>query len=263
VQEPVRIVGSYLSPYVRKALVVLDLKGIAYEIDPIIPFMGDDRFSKISPVRRVPVLLDDRVTLADSSVICEYLDERYPVPGLYPADVAGRARARWLEEYADTRMGDVFIWRLFNAVAINPYVWGTKTDARELERIRLEEMPPVLEYLESQLPLNGYLFEGLSIADISIASFFRNATFARYALDASQWPRTAAFVKRVLEIESFRKLMPFEEKLMRTPIARHREVLSAMGAPLMAETYGTLEPRPGILPTIERRPTTVQARSKE
>ncbi|KPK16759.1 MAG: glutathione S-transferase, partial [Myxococcales bacterium SG8_38] len=69
-----RIVGSYLSPYVRKVLVVLDLKGIAYEIDPIIPFMGDDRFSQISPVRRVPVLMDDRVTLADSSVICEYLE---------------------------------------------------------------------------------------------------------------------------------------------------------------------------------------------
>jgi hypothetical protein len=55
-------------------------------------------------------------------------------------------------------------------------------------------------------------------------------------------------VERVLGIESFRKLMPFEDKLMRTPIAKHREVLSAMGAPLMADTYGTLEPRPGILP---------------
>ena len=31
----VRIVGSYVSPYVRKVLVVLDLKGIPYDIDPI------------------------------------------------------------------------------------------------------------------------------------------------------------------------------------------------------------------------------------
>ena len=69
----VRIVGSYISPYVRKVLVVLDMKGIAYEIDPIIPFMGDDRFSGLSPVRRIPVFIDDRVTLADSSVICQYL----------------------------------------------------------------------------------------------------------------------------------------------------------------------------------------------
>ncbi len=247
-QAPVRIVGSYLSPYVRKALVVLDLKGIAYEIDPIIPFMGDDRFSQISPVRRVPVLMDDRVTLADSSVICQYLEERYPIPALYPTDLAARAHARWLEEYADTRMGDVFIWRLFNAVAINPYVWGTKADPGELDKIRFEEMPLVFEYLESQLPPSGYMFEELSIADIAIASFFRNAAFSRCALDVARWPRTAGFVERVLGIESFRKLMPFEDKLMRTPIAKHREVLSAMGAPLMADTYGTLEPRPGILP---------------
>jgi glutathione S-transferase len=230
-------------------LVVLDLKGIAYEIDPIIPFMGDDRFSQISPVRRVPVLMDDRVTLADSSIICQYLEDRYPLPALYPNDVAERARARWLEEYADTRMGDVFIWRLFNAVAINPYVWGAKIDPGELDKIRREEMPLVLDYLESQLPSSGYLFEELSIADIAIASFFRNAKFARYAVDAARWPRTAAFAGRVLDMGSFQKLIPFEEKLMRTPIPQHREVLSAMGAPLMADTYGTLTPRRGILPT--------------
>ena len=41
----VQIIGSYLSPYVRKVLVVLDLKGIPYEIDPIVPFFGDDRIS--------------------------------------------------------------------------------------------------------------------------------------------------------------------------------------------------------------------------
>jgi len=36
----VRIIGSYISPYVRKVLVVLDVKGLSYEIDPIIPFWG-------------------------------------------------------------------------------------------------------------------------------------------------------------------------------------------------------------------------------
>jgi len=66
---PVRIVGSYLSPYVRKVLVCLHVKGIAYQIDPIVPSLGDDRFSRLSPLRRIPVLADDTVTLCDSSVI--------------------------------------------------------------------------------------------------------------------------------------------------------------------------------------------------
>ena len=172
---PVKIIGSYLSPYVRKVLVVLHLKGIAYEIDPIIPFMGDERFSQLSPVRRIPVLIDDQVTLADSTVICEYLEERHPAPALYPRDIVQRARARWLEEFADTRMGDVFIWQLFNQVAINPFVWGQKTDETALHRTLTEEIPRVLDYLEAELPAQGFLFGDVSVADIGIAVFFRNA----------------------------------------------------------------------------------------
>src|SRR6185503_5110281 len=95
--DRVRIVGNYLSPYVRKVLVCLNVKGVPYEIDPIIPFMGDERFSALSPLRRIPVLIDAHVTLSDSSVICQYLEDRWPEPALYPRDVADRARARWLE----------------------------------------------------------------------------------------------------------------------------------------------------------------------
>ena len=58
-----RIVGSYLSPYVRKVLACLDLKGIDYEIDPIVPFYGDDRFSRLSPLRRIPVLIEGDLVL--------------------------------------------------------------------------------------------------------------------------------------------------------------------------------------------------------
>ena len=55
-----RIVGNYISPFVRKVLVCLELKGLDYEIDPIAPFVGNDQFSRLSPLRRVPVLIDDR-----------------------------------------------------------------------------------------------------------------------------------------------------------------------------------------------------------
>lgn len=242
-----KIIGSYLSPYVRKVLVALNLKGLAYEIDPIIPFLGDDRFAAASPLRRIPVLVDDQVTLTDSSVILQYLEDRYPAPALYPADVADRARARWLEEYADTRMGDVFIWQLFNQVAINPYVWGKKTDEAALAKTLAEEVPQVLDYLETQLPQKGFLFGALSVADISIAAFFRNAAFARFRVDAGRWPLTAAFVERVLALEAFGSLKRFEDRLLRTPIAQHRAALAELGAPLTAESYATAVPRPGIM----------------
>jgi glutathione S-transferase len=245
--DPVRIIGSYSSPYVRKVLVALDLKGIAYQIDPIIPFMGNEAFSKLSPIRRIPVLVDDQVTLSDSTVICEYLDDRYPDPPLRPTTPADRARGRWLEEFADTRMGEVFIWGLFNQVLINPFVWGVPTDQQVLDRILQQDIPHVLDYLEGELPPEGFLFGAVSIADVSVAAFFRNAAFARYRVDAERWPRTAGFVERVLAIASFRKLMPFEDVMMRTAPAQQREALAAVGAPLTATSYGTAAPRRGLM----------------
>src|SRR5208283_2829455 len=219
--HPVQIIGGYLSPYVRKVLVVLDLKGISYKIDPIIPFSGNDSFSRISPLRRIPVFIDDQTTLADSSVICQYLEDRYPEPELYPTNIVERARARWLEEYADSRMGEVFIWRLFNQVAIKPNVWGEQTDNAIVAKTVSEEIPQILDYLETQLPAEGFIFGKVSIADISIACFFRNAAFARFKPDASRWPRTAALVELTLNLPSFQKLKPIEDRMIRTPIAQH------------------------------------------
>jgi glutathione S-transferase len=247
VSEPVAIIGSYLSPYVRKVLVFLELKKVPYAIDPIVPFFGDARFSKLSPVRRIPVLIDDRVALCDSTVICQYLEDRWPEPSLYPRDVADRARARWLEEYADTRMGDVYIWKLFNQVAINPFVFGQKTDEAILQQALAEDVPSVQDYLESELPADGFVFGELSIADIAIAVFFRNAAFARHRVDPARWPKTAAFVARVLALAPFARLAPFEDRMIRTPIAQHRSVLAEMGAPILAETYGTTTPVRGVM----------------
>jgi len=244
---PTTIIGSYLSPYVRKVLVCLHEKGLPYEIDPIVPFFGDERFSQVSPVRRIPVLIDDTVTLCDSSVICQYLEDRHPEPALYPRDVAARARARWLEEYADTRMGDVFIWRLFNQRVIGPFVWGEPTDQAVVDKTLAEDVPQVLDYLEAHAPAEGFLFGALSIADVSIAVFFRNAAFAGFTIDAARWPRTGALVGRVLSREAFRRVAPFEDRMLRTPLAQHRDVLRDMGAPILAETYGTTAPRRGVM----------------
>lgn len=247
--DRVRIIGSYLSPYVRKVLVCLDIKGVRYEIDPIVPFFGNDEFARLSPLRRVPVLIDGPVTLADSSVICEYLEERHPDPPLFPRSPAERARARWIEEFADTRMGEVFIWHLFNQLVIRRAIWGEAPDEAVLKRARDEEIPAVLDYLEQELPAAGYLFTHICVADVAVAAFFRNAAFARFAIDAARWPRCAAFVARVLAHPAFAGLQPFEELLLRTAPAQHRAALRDAGAPVSAVTLGAATPRRGVLAT--------------
>lgn len=235
----VTVVGSYLSPYVRKVLVCLELKGIQYEIDPIVPFYGNDEFTRLNPVRRVPVLVDDDLVVTESAAICEYLEERNPTPSILPADVKQRARARSLQGFADGRLGDVLIWKLFNQRIIRRFVWREPVDEAVLAKAVDEEIPAILAYLEGLLPEQGFLFDGISVADIALACMFHNAALARYEIDATRWPRSAAYFARALDLPAFLKLRPFETIMLRTPIPQHRDALRAAGAPVAATTLGT------------------------
>ena len=84
-----KIIGSYVSPYVRKVLACLNLKGLEFEVDPITPFYGNDEFRRLSPLCRIPVLVDGDFSASDSTVICAYLDEAYPGHPLLPARPEG------------------------------------------------------------------------------------------------------------------------------------------------------------------------------
>jgi glutathione S-transferase len=243
------IVGSYASPYVRKVLACMTVKGLVdYEIDPITAFFGNEAFERLSPLRRIPVLIDGDLALSDSSVICAYLDEAYPERPLLPASPRDRAGARWFEEYADTRLGDVFIWGLFYQKIVHPLIWGTPGDQERIKRTLTADIPRECDYLERQLPGNGYLFGGpIGLADISIATFFRNAAYAGFEPDPARWPRLAAYVARALAEDCFARFLPFEQAQLSTNPQGRRAALLAAGAPLSAETLGTREAKPGVM----------------
>jgi stringent starvation protein A len=83
-------------PYCARVRIVLAEKGIEYET---VEIDLDDRPAWIyekNPLGRVPVLEEDTFVLAESAVINEYLDDRYPDPPLWPADPADRALGRLL-----------------------------------------------------------------------------------------------------------------------------------------------------------------------
>jgi glutathione S-transferase len=242
-----KVIGSFVSPYVRKVLACMNLKGLSYEVDPITPFFGNDEFERLNPLRRIPVLIDGDVTLSDSSVICAYLDEACPSPPLLPASPADRARARWLEEYSDTCLGDLFIWGLFYQRVVRPAVWNEPADEERVEKTLTEGLPKALDYLEDLVPADGFLFGEIGIADISISTFFRNGAYAGFEPDAKRWPRVAAFVERTLGHPAIASLLPFEDVQRSAEIRRRREALLEAGAPLTKDTLGLREPRRGYM----------------
>src|SRR5690348_9982393 len=208
--RPLTVIGSFVSPYVRKVLACMNLKGLPYEVDPITPFFGNEDYERLSPLRRIPVLVDGDFSVSDSSVICAYLDDAYPDRPLLPRDPRDRARARWFEEFADTRLGDVFIWALFYQKIVHPLVWGEPGDQSRIDQALNEDIPAALDYLESQLPAEGFLFGDIGLADIAVASFFQNASYAEFSVDARRWPRTAAFVARTLADPCIAPLLKYE-----------------------------------------------------
>jgi glutathione S-transferase len=242
-----KIIGSYVSPYVRKVLACMNLKGLDYEVDPITPFFGNDEFERLSPLRRIPVLIDGDFSVSDSTIICEYLDETYPGHRLYPADPKDRARARWLEEFADTRLGDLFIWSLFYQKVVGPLVWGEPTDEARVKKALDVDIPAALDYLEGELPAGGFLFGEIGAADIAVASFFRNADYAGFTVDASRWQRTAAFVERTLSHPCVAELKRFEDVQRGVEIKRRRQALLEAGARLTETTLGLREPKKGLM----------------
>lgn len=239
------IIGGPVSPYVRKVLAMCEMKGVPYRLDPIVPFLGDDTFSDISPLRRIPVFIDDQVSLCDSTVICEYLEERYPAPRLLPADPAKRAQVRWLEEFADTRIGDVFIWRMFYETVVLPFIFQRPRDKDKIARTVTDEVPMVMDYLETLAPGDGFSAVDVSIGDIAVAVFFSNLAWARVAPDKSRWPRTCAWVERTQTTPALAKVTRIANRIAQTPIDQHRAVLAELGVQLTESTIATGKPRPG------------------
>ncbi len=95
-----------LSPYAQKVKIALREKGIACEFR-VPAGLGSGAgyaadFMQASPRGEVPALVDGDVRLFDSTIIVEYIEERWPLPALLPAEPAARARLRMIEDVMDT-----------------------------------------------------------------------------------------------------------------------------------------------------------------
>src|SRR6185295_3243249 len=102
-----RLYSGPLSLFTGKVRIALDEKRVPYDLVSV-PFSRATGYqpkhpevARINPKQQVPVLVDGDLELWESTVILEYLEDRYPDPPLYPRDVRERARCRQLEAAAD------------------------------------------------------------------------------------------------------------------------------------------------------------------
>lgn len=197
------VYGASLSPFVRKVLAYGAEKGIELDHKPLGLGSDDPGFLASSPFRKIPGFSDGDFSISDSSAIIHYLEAKYPEPALIPAEPQARARTIWFDEFADTILCVCGAKMFFNRI-VAPRFLGREGDLETADKAEKEELPPILDYLERTIPDSGWLVgEGITLADIAVATAFANFRHLGMTIDSSRYPKVAAFADRMLARPSF------------------------------------------------------------
>ncbi|PWR19337.1 glutathione S-transferase family protein [Zavarzinia aquatilis] len=205
--------GVGLSPFVRKTLVTLKEKGLAFEHQPVMPGDSSPNFRGISPLGKIPGFTDGDFKICDSTAIITYLEAKFPDAPVLPAEPALRARAIWFEEFADTVLSAQVAPIFWNRVVM-PRLMGQQGDEAAAAKAETEGLPPLLAYLESQIPASNFLVgDRLTLADIAVAAQIVNLNHSGYEIDAATYPKLAAYVATILARGAFIEAVSAEKAM--------------------------------------------------
>ncbi|HXD89923.1 MAG TPA: glutathione S-transferase family protein [Candidatus Binataceae bacterium] len=191
-------------PFGQKVRVVLAEKGLSYELAPIDIAQGEQRkrdFLRLNPFGRVPVLVDEDITIYDSTVIAEYLEDEYPEPPLLPpvGSSALRARARMWEDFADTSFTPQ-VGQLMAELTKNE----SDRDASRVQRLQ-QTVDQMLTFLNHELQGQEFLTGQFSVADIAFVP--RLVVLPDLGIDAGlNRPNVDGWYKRMIERPSIQNL---------------------------------------------------------
>jgi glutathione S-transferase len=200
--------GTLRSTHASKTKVVLEEKRVPYRIENLPPgnlWKKPPEMLARHPLGKVPYIEVDGNTLFDSTVIDEYLEDRYPDPPLMPRDPLARARAREAEQFGDEALLGASI----------PLIWmpywspPDRRDANAMEQGR--EMLrsrglPFLEKLLGDAAGDGYICGAFSIADVPMMPVAMVMEVDQMPLD--KFPRTAEYLELLRARPSYRAISP-------------------------------------------------------
>lgn len=180
------------SPYARKVRIVLYEKGIPFE--RVRALHGDCNrtdFVHVNPRAEVPALVDGDFSLFDSTVICEYLEDRQPEPAVYPRDARLRAKCRLVEDLADTQLDAALF-------AVSVVEFGRHEPHAAMHDAAARDLARLYDALERHLGAD-FFCGAYSVADIAVLPHVAAATFFGFVPDPDRHPKLVAWLGRVQE----------------------------------------------------------------
>ena len=209
----------WLSPFCRKVRIVLAEKGLGFEAKVEKVWQRREGFLRLNPAGSVPVLVEpDGAVLAESWVICEYLDEVYPDPPLIGATPAERAETRRLAAWFDGKFHHEVTDNLLTEKLDKRFMGMGGPDSAAI-RAGHDNIATHLEYI-------GYLSErrtwlagdGLSLADAAAAAHISALDY----LGDVPWedhPAAKDWYVRIKSRPSFRRLL--QDRIPGLPPPKH------------------------------------------
>jgi glutathione S-transferase len=151
-----------LSNFASKTRIALYEKGVNFEKVNPPGGLGSADYKKINPLGKVPaIVLDNGQLIAESEIINEYLEDKYPEKPLLPKDAEGRARVR-----AFTRFHDLYLEPPLRALL--PKLFGQKLDDKFVEE-KVAEINSRLDQLEAMIGSPCAAGSSFTLADAALA----------------------------------------------------------------------------------------------
>lgn len=161
----IKIYSAVVCPYAHRSRLVLQEKGIDFDLIEIDLQNKPEGFTDISPYAKVPAIAHNHHRVWESAVINEYLNEVFPNPPLLPSSPIAKAQARIWIDFANTRFVPAF-----SALLRSP-------DIQQQEAAK-QELYKHLEFIENEafgkLSEEGpYWFgESISLVDFTFYPWF-------------------------------------------------------------------------------------------
>jgi glutathione S-transferase len=170
-----RLYDHPFSPYAQKVKIALREKGQAFEA-PMPQGIGAGgaagEFTQANPRGEVPALIDGDVRLFDSTIILEYIEDKWPAPALLPAAPAERARVRMLEDVMDTHF-EAINWGLGE---VRAFKRATGALAETIEARAAEQTQGFFTWLERQLGTRPWFNgEAFGWGDIAVVPYLNGS----------------------------------------------------------------------------------------
>ena len=198
----IRLYEHPLSPYAQKVKIALVEKHLPFEAVTPDLIGGDAEWERENPRREVPTLVEGETRVFDSTVILEYLEDRWPEPAMLPAAPGERARVRMLEDVCDGQV-EAINWGVYEVRYFGraPGAPGEQLVARAGEQWR-----GVHAWLERELGERTW-FNGAAFGWGDLAVFPFVAAAAGLGFAPSAGSPLAGWLARAGDRESTRRVL--------------------------------------------------------